>query len=69
MAATFDDVERWKEEGRSRGAIHIICVCDTFDWEDYPVYVMPGENLEKRKSEFDRINMQKINEVIDLLPT
>lgn len=34
----------------------MIVMCDTFDWTDYPVNVMPGENpREKGKS----ANMQK----------
>ena len=66
MAASAEDVGRWVEDGRTRGATHLISVCDTFDWDDYPVYVMPGENLEDKKKEYDSKSMQKINEVIVL---
>lgn len=66
MAATREDVDRWIKTAKEKGATHIISVCDTFDWDDYPVYVMPGENIEERKSEYDRKDMQKINEVITI---
>lgn len=65
MAATREDVDRWIKTARANGAKYIISVCDTFDWDDYPVYVMPNENLEEKKQEY-RGNMQKINEVIML---
>lgn len=69
MAATKEDVDRWIETGKQKGATHIISVCDTFDYSDYPVYVMPDEDLEKRKKEYTGKSMQRINEVIPLLPT
>lgn len=66
MAASYDDVQRWIKDGKEMGATHIISVCDTFDWDDYPVYVMPGSDLEEMKKHYDGTNMQRINEVIDL---
>jgi hypothetical protein len=66
MTATFDDVEGWKKRGKEMGASYIISVCDSFDYDDYPVYVMPGENLEEKKKGYDGTNMQRINEVITL---
>ena len=64
MAATKKDVDRWIQTAKEKGAKYIISVCDTFDYDDYPVYVMPDENLEERKRNFDGVNMQHINEVI-----
>ena len=66
MAASLKDVNRWIAEGKRMGATHIISVCDTFDWDDYPVYVMPDEDLRLKSKKYDSINMQQINEVIDL---
>lgn len=67
MAATREDVDRWISTAKKMGARYIISVCDTFDYDDYPVYVMPGESLEKRKQEYTG-NMQRINEVITMNP-
>lgn len=64
MAATRQDVDRWIKSAKDMGATHIISVCDTFDYDDYPVYVMPSDNLEEKKSEYSGKNMQRINEVI-----
>lgn len=66
MAASREDVDRWIEEAKKKGATHIISVCDTFDWDDYPVYVMPGDDLEKKKAKYSSENMQRINEVITI---
>lgn len=45
---------------------HIISVCDTFSYDDYPVFVLPSEDLKKKKKRYDNVNMQRINEVIKL---
>lgn len=65
MAATRQDVDRWIDTAKEKKAKYIISVCDTFDWDDYPVYIMPNEDLEERKKEY-RGNMQRINEVIEI---
>lgn len=66
MAATREDVDRWIAAAKEKGAKHIISVCDTWDYDDYPVYVMPEDDLEKMKKKYDGVNMQKINEVITI---
>ena len=63
---TQEDVNRWKEEGRKKNATHLIVVCDTFDYEDYPVYVLEGEDFETVKKKYNRVDMQKIMEVVNL---
>ncbi len=53
MAASRSDIERWLETGKKLGASHMIVVCDTFDWEDYPVYVYPDQNVRQKSKECD----------------
>lgn len=43
MGTTREDITGWLHRGQEKGATHMIVVCDTFDWSDYPVFVMPGE--------------------------
>ena len=43
----------------------MIVVCDTFDWNDYPVFSSADQFAEKHK-QHDDVNMQKIMEVYDL---
>ncbi len=66
MAANRDDINRWIATAKEMGAKHIISVWDSFDGDDYPVYVMPDEDLEEKKKEYDDVNMQKINETITI---
>ena len=47
MAATRNDIKRWLAEARAQGATHMIVVCDTYDWEDFPVYVRPEEDVRE----------------------
>ena len=66
MAASYEDVERWKKEAKEKGATHIISVCDTFDHDDYPIYVMPNENVDEQTAKYNGQNMQSINEIIKI---
>jgi hypothetical protein len=65
VPTTREDIKNWKEEGIRRGATHLIVVCDTFDWEDYPTYVMPGENMQEKYDHYHGPNMQKVMEVFE----
>ena len=66
MAATRNDISGWFDEGVRIGATHMIVVCDTFDYEDYPVYVGNGEDVRKMFRKYNGPNMQKVMEVYKL---
>ena len=66
VATKPSDIRRWLNKGKKCGATHVIVVCDTYDWEDYPVYVAPDENVRKKYAEHNGPNMQKVMEVYSL---
>lgn len=66
MAATKEDVNRWMHSGKMRGATHVVSVCDTFDYDDYPVYVYSHQNVDDVVKEYNKRSMQRVNEVITL---
>jgi len=66
MGTTRDDIRAWLERGKKEGATHVIVVCDTFDYGDYPVMVMPGENANEKFEEYCKKEMQRVMEVYDL---
>jgi hypothetical protein len=55
----------WLVEGKASGASHVIVVCDTFSYEDYPVFVGPNDNLGDALSRHS-VNMQRVMGVYDL---
>ncbi len=64
MATTQQEIRGWLEEGRKKKDItHMIVVCDTFDWEDYPVYVAKTENVREVYNKYHGPKMQKVMEV------
>jgi len=63
MVTSREIIRGWLEEGMRQGATHMIVVCDTFDYEDYPSYVMPGEDVREEAGAYDGKNMQRIMEV------
>ena len=66
MAATQLDIERWFDEGIEYNYTHMIIVCDTFDWSDWPLYVSSHEDAKTVADENDMVNMQRIMEVYNL---
>jgi len=66
MAATRQDVDRWIATAKANGSKYIVSVCDTFDWDDYPVYCRDKVELSKAIAEYNGKNMQRINEVIEI---
>lgn len=62
---TQDDIKRWLERGKAEGATHLIVVCDTWDYDDYPVFVSPKENVHEVKNEYSK-DMQRMMEVYNL---
>lgn len=64
MATTIEDLKRWYESAKEEGATHLIVVCDTFDHEDFPVSVMPGEDVHKEVTKRqDAEHMSRVMEV------
>lgn len=66
MPTTRDDIRRWLGTAREQKTTHLIVVCDTFDHEDYPVYVLPGEDVRARYDEYNGKDMQRVMEVYNL---
>jgi hypothetical protein len=64
LQMAFD--EQWFDRGIEEGARYLIVACDTFSYDDYPVFVKENENFYKKYDELDGKNMQKIMEVYDL---
>lgn len=48
---TRDVIRRWLNEGKERGATHVIVVSDTYDYTYSPTYVMPGEDPRQKAKE------------------
>lgn len=63
MGTSREIIRAWYEYGEQKNATHMIVVCDTFDHEDYPTYVMPDEDVRAKYAEYDGPNMQRVMEV------
>ena len=63
---TSEDISLWFDHGRNQKATHLIVVCDTYDHEDYPVYVKSTEDVRQVFAHYSGPNMQKVMEVYNL---
>ena len=66
MTTTRGEITQWLHEGQEKKATHMLVVCDTLDWYDYPVYVMPGEDVKSVADKNNGPNMTKLMEVYKL---
>ncbi len=65
MAATRQDISEWFDRCKSEGAAYMIVVCDTFDYEDYPVSCANEKEAREKKAHCSG-NMQRVMEIYDL---
>lgn len=63
--ADRDLIRSWLEEGRMREATHVIVVVNKV-WDDFAVYVMPGEDSQEVAARYQDIDRQRIMEVYSL---
>lgn len=49
---TQETIRAWIEAARTQGATHLIVACDTFDLDDFPVPVLPGEDVLAKWAEY-----------------
>jgi hypothetical protein len=63
---TKQDLVAWFDRGVKKGATHMIVVVDTYDHEDYPVYVPADRDARTVAAGYDGKNMQRIMEVYNL---
>lgn len=63
MAASKAQIRAWFHVAEREGATHMLMVCDTYDWEDYPVNCEGEEAARKRYAELHEVNMQRVMEV------
>ena len=65
MSTSADTIRRWLANAPADTA-YMFVMCDTFDYDDYPVYIDEKANVSDEIKARDGINMQKLMEVYDL---
>lgn len=66
MRASRDKIMDWIMEGGRQLATHVIVVCDSFDYTDYPVYVRADQDALAVAESYRRKDMQRVVEIIEL---
>ena len=63
MSTTTALLSRWFDDGTAPGANHMIVVGDQFDYEDFPVYIRPGEDAAEVLAREAARELQMVMEV------
>jgi hypothetical protein len=62
MPTTRDEIRGWLDRAALKGATHMIVATDTFDWSDYPVFVLPGDDAAAEVERLHNAPMSKVME-------
>ena len=62
---TRSDIERWLLRAEPEHT-HMIVICDSFSYEDYPVFVSNDKDVREVVQKYNEKNMQRIMEVYNL---
>ncbi len=66
MAATKEEIRNWLEKAKLNKYKYLLVVCDTYDYDDYPIYCEDAQKCRDSYEEHDGKNMQRVMEVYDL---
>lgn len=66
MAASKEEISGWFDNGKLLMYSYLIVVCDTYDYEDYPVYAQDAADCKSKYSYYNSADMQRVMEVYDL---
>lgn len=66
MTTYRSDIKEWFLQGKKQKATHLIVVCDTYDHEDYPVFVTKEQDAKTEYNKRNDVNMQRVMEVYNL---
>lgn len=62
---TREMIEKWIQRGKEKNCSHLLVVCDTFEFEDYPVYIQRIDDIQAKIHKYSN-NMQRVLEVYNL---
>jgi len=63
---TLEDISEWFDEGVKKNCSHLFVVCDTYAAENFPVFVLEGENVDEKRRFYDGVNANRIMEIYNL---
>lgn len=66
MAATREEISRWFDDGVVDGASHMLIICDTWDFDDFPVYVVGDTAARVAYHEYRQKEHYRVMEVYNL---
>lgn len=66
MAASLQDIKEWLGMAQELGAHHMIVACDTFDHEDYPVFIAGDKSVTEKVNELRTAEFTRVMEVYNL---
>jgi hypothetical protein len=63
-----NEIRGWLIDGIKKGATHCLIIYDSWDYENYPRYVMPGEDVYEITKEYEKeyLTVERLMEIYNL---
>lgn len=66
MAARYNEIDKWFDDGKEAGAEYMVVVTDTFDYEDHPVYCSSKLDVVRVQMKVDETRYEQVQEIYNL---
>lgn len=66
MQTQNQNLKYWLPRAIEKGATHILDVLDSFSYDHYPVFILPGDDIDKIKEKYNSKEMQSVYEVLEV---
>jgi gamma-glutamylcyclotransferase (GGCT)/AIG2-like uncharacterized protein YtfP len=66
MTATREDINGWLKRAKELNSTHLIIALDTYDFDNYPVYVTSDKNVQEEYNKIIESSMQRVDEVYNM---
>jgi hypothetical protein len=66
MTATREDINGWLKRVKELNSTHLIIALDTYDFDNYPVYVTSDKNVQEEYNKIIESSMQRVDEVYNM---
>ena len=63
---TPDKIKQWLMQGQEKNARWVLIVCDTLNYEDYPIYAYAPKECREKYQQYNEKDMQRVMEIYDL---
>jgi len=64
VTESYDYMPDWLSHAKEVGASHLVTVWDSFEMEEFPVFIMSGDTPERIRRVYDHVSTTRVSRII-----